>query len=129
MRSVIATLAWALYAAAATATAALEPRQGTASLFEVQCGRSLYNKQQIDKAVAEGCRLHEAGEQAGRNGYPHRFNNYEALQFAASGPYQEFPVLASGSVFTGSSTFPRILSHRKKKKNEKEKKRKDKDNG
>jgi hypothetical protein len=105
MRSFTATLTLALYAVAATATAALEPRQGTASLDEVQCGRSIYNKQQIDRAVAEGCRLHEAGEQAGRNGYPHRFNNYEALDFAAKGPYQEFPVLISGSVFTGNRTL------------------------
>ena len=109
MRSFTATITLALYAVAATATAALEPRQGTASLDEVQCGRSIYNKQQIDKAVAEGCRLHEAGEQAGRNGYPHRFNNYEALDFAAKGPYQEFPVLISGSVFTGNRTFPYLF--------------------
>ena len=104
MHSLLSTLALALYAAAATANAAaLEPRQGTAGLSNVTCGRASYTKQQVDAAVAEGCRLHAAGDQLGSSKYPHRFNNREGLVFAVAGPYQEFPILASGAVYSGSA--------------------------
>ncbi|KAK4129907.1 ribonuclease-domain-containing protein [Trichocladium antarcticum] len=103
MVHLIPTLALALYAVLATADAAgpaLDRRQGTASLGSVMCGTHSYTKAQIDAAVAEGCRLHRAGEQLGTSKYPHRFNNREGLVFATSGPYQEFPVLESG-VYAG----------------------------
>lgn len=107
MRIFVSTLALALYyAVAATADPALETRQGTSSLSEVTCGRSVYSKQQVDLAVAEGCRLYAAPSSQRPNNYPHKFNNFEGLTFAAAGPYQEFPILASGSVYSGSEFFP-----------------------
>ncbi|KAK4038595.1 Ribonuclease/ribotoxin [Parachaetomium inaequale] len=103
MRSLLSTLALAFYAAAAAANVSLEPRQGTAALSNVTCGRASYTKQQVDAAVAEGCRLHAAGDQLGSSQYPHRFNNRESLTFAVAGPYQEFPILASGAVYSGKA--------------------------
>jgi hypothetical protein len=103
MRSLLSTLVLALYAAAAAANVTLEPRQGTAALSNVTCGRASYTKQQVDAAVAGGCRLHAEGDQLGSGNYPHRFNNREGLVFAVSGPYQEFPILASGAVYSGSA--------------------------
>jgi hypothetical protein len=105
MVNLISALTLALCAAAATADSlGLLPRQGTASLSNVTCGRTSYTKQQVDAAVAEGCRLHAAGEQLGSSKYPHKFNNREGLVFAAAGPYQEFPILESG-VYAGSKSF------------------------
>ncbi|KAK1832036.1 Ribonuclease/ribotoxin [Podospora conica] len=89
-----------------TALAALATAQsvtGTSSLTSVTCGSTRYTAQQILDATTEGCRLHAAGQQLGNNNYPHQFNNREALVFAASGPYQEFPVIAGGAVYAGRS--------------------------
>ncbi|KAL2261656.1 hypothetical protein VTK26DRAFT_3671 [Humicola hyalothermophila] len=105
----VPALLLALCAAFAAADPALRPvlgkRQGTASLGNVTCGRNSYSKQQVDAAVAEGCRLHKAGEQIGSSKYPHRFNNREGLELATDGPYQEFPILPSG-VYTGRAPGP-----------------------
>lgn len=79
----------------------LDKRQGTATLGNITCGKHSYTKQQVDDAVAEGCRLHKAGQQLGSSKYPHRFNNYEGLVLATKGPYQEFPILQNG-LYTGS---------------------------
>jgi hypothetical protein len=105
MRNLISTLALALYAsaAAADATPNLHPRQGTSGITSVTCGRTTYTRDQIEDAVFEGCRLHAAGEQLGNSRYPHRFNNREGLTFSTSGPYQEFPILANGNVYSGSA--------------------------
>lgn len=96
MHCFASALSLALYAVAAVA-------QGTASLSGVTCAQTAYTKQQIDDAVTEGCRLHAAGQQLGNSKYPHTFNNREGLVFAASGPYQEFPILHTGAVYTGST--------------------------
>ncbi|KAH6847182.1 Ribonuclease/ribotoxin [Chaetomium sp. MPI-CAGE-AT-0009] len=106
MRNLISTLALALYASVAAADATLNPRQGTSSLASVTCGRTTYTRSQIEDAVFEGCRLHAAGEQLGNSLYPHRFNNREGLTFATAGPYQEFPILSNGAVYTGRSPGP-----------------------
>ncbi|KAL2186133.1 Ribonuclease/ribotoxin [Thermothelomyces heterothallicus CBS 203.75] len=106
MRNAIPTLTLALYAVATAATGSLEPRQGTDSLSSVTCGSTSYTKQEIDDAVAEGCRLYAAGEQLGTSNYPHRFNNREGLTFSISGPFQEFPLLASGAVYSGGAPGP-----------------------
>jgi len=104
MRGLFLTLATALCAAtAALAHAGLEPRQGTASLDKVTCGRVSYHREDVDEAVAEACRLHAAGKRVGgRSGYPHRYSNFEGFTFAASGPYEEFPILNTGSLYAGS---------------------------
>ncbi|KAK4096548.1 Ribonuclease/ribotoxin [Parathielavia hyrcaniae] len=103
--SLLSALALALCAVSATADLLLD-RQGTASLSDLTCGRTSYTKTEVDAAVAEGCRLYAAGDQVGSGKYPHRYNNFEGLVFAASGPYQEFPILQSGSVYTGRSPGP-----------------------
>ncbi|KAK4142928.1 Ribonuclease/ribotoxin [Dichotomopilus funicola] len=95
-----------LLAAAATVTAnsltpVLERRQGTTGLGHVTCGTTTYNKAAIDAAVAEGCQLYADRETLGSSKYPHRFNNREGLQFAVAGPYQEFPILSNGKVYSG----------------------------
>ncbi|KAK4226618.1 Ribonuclease/ribotoxin [Podospora fimiseda] len=94
LSSIIA--ATALYAAAFTVA------QGTTSLSSLSCGSKTYTKQQVDDAVAEGCKLFSNNQQVGRQNYPHKFNNFENLVFATSGPYQEFPIISNG-VFTGGS--------------------------
>lgn len=47
------------------------------------------------------------GEEAGSSDYPHTENNYEGFDFAVSGPYQEFPILASGEDYDGGECFLR----------------------
>jgi hypothetical protein len=93
-------LASALLIAAAAAQA------GTASLSSVTCGNNKYTRKQVDEATAEGCRLHASGQALGNNNYPHQFNNREGLVFAASGPYQEFPIVSSGN-YTGRKSCRR----------------------
>ncbi|KAL1843454.1 hypothetical protein VTJ49DRAFT_1564 [Mycothermus thermophilus] len=107
MRGLTTALTWALFTLSSLAAAdALQPRQGTASLNQVTCGSNKYSRVDVDAAVAEGCRLHAAGKQIGRQNYPHTFKNFEGLPFAAAGPYQEFPILSSGAVYTGNSPGP-----------------------
>ncbi|KAK0619576.1 Ribonuclease/ribotoxin [Immersiella caudata] len=84
---------------------AVAAAQGTVSISSVACGNNKYTRKQIDEATGEGCRLFAAGQQIGNNNYPHQFNNREALVFATSGPYQEFPILTSGN-YTGRSPGP-----------------------
>ncbi|KAK3392905.1 Ribonuclease/ribotoxin [Podospora didyma] len=93
-------LALALYA---TITSFAVAAQGTAGLSSVSCGNNRYTKQQIDAATAEGCRLSANNQQLGNSRYPHQFNNREGLVFPASGPYQEFPILSGGAVYSGGA--------------------------
>ncbi|KAK5631752.1 hypothetical protein RRF57_007466 [Xylaria bambusicola] len=37
----------------------------------------------------------------GSNDYPHQYNNYEGFDFPDKGPWYEFPILSSGSAYTG----------------------------
>ncbi|KAK0665309.1 Ribonuclease/ribotoxin [Cercophora samala] len=90
---------------AATATTA----QGTSGIGQVTCGNNNWSKAQIEEALEEGCRLHEERQQLGQNNYPHRFNNREGLVFAASGPYQEFPIVRNGAYEGGSPGPDRIV--------------------
>ncbi|KAF6824605.1 guanyl-specific ribonuclease N1 [Colletotrichum musicola] len=96
----LAALAAANPVPAAGSDAALAKRQGTSSLDAVRCADARYSRRQVEEATAEGCRLHAAKETLGNSKYPHTFNNRESLVFAASGPYQEFPIIASGN-YTG----------------------------
>ncbi|KAK4162428.1 Ribonuclease/ribotoxin [Cladorrhinum sp. PSN259] len=98
-----AFLVAALYAAAAVTA------QGTTSISSVSCGSKSYTKQQVDEAVAEGCRLYAAGQQLGNSKYPHKYNNFENLVFAASGPYQEFPIVSGGAYSGGSPGADRVV--------------------
>ncbi|SPN99073.1 related to Extracellular guanyl-specific ribonuclease Fl2 [Cephalotrichum gorgonifer] len=89
--------------------AALTAAQGTANVSSITCGSAKYSQQQIDDAVGEGCRLYDERRTLGNNKYPHRFNNREGLVFATSGPYQEFPIIASGNYSGGSPGADRVV--------------------
>ncbi|KAH8888914.1 ribonuclease-domain-containing protein [Thozetella sp. PMI_491] len=75
--------------------AALEKRA------DAQCGSVYYTAAQVNAASVRACNHYNAGTTVG--GYPHTFNNNEGFSFAVSGPYQEFPILSSGSLYTGGS--------------------------
>lgn len=105
MKLLLLTTAFAALAIAQSVT-------GTSSLSSVTCGSNRYTAQQILDATTEACRLYAANQQLGTNNYPHQFNNREGLIFAASGPYQEFPVIAGGAVYTGRESplpFQRVM--------------------
>ncbi|KAH7161893.1 guanyl-specific ribonuclease F1 [Dactylonectria macrodidyma] len=67
-------------------------------------GSNYYTAAQVNAASVRACNHYNAGTTVG--GYPHTYNNYEAFTFAVSGPYQEFPILSSGSLYTGGSPGP-----------------------
>ncbi|KAH7099980.1 guanyl-specific ribonuclease T1 precursor [Auriculariales sp. MPI-PUGE-AT-0066] len=73
----------------------------------VTCGSNLYSVSRISSAVAAGGSHVAAGTTVGSNSYPHRFYNYEGLNMwcssTPSGPWYEFPILSSGSIYTGGS--------------------------
>ena len=77
----------------APAAAAIEERAATT------CGSTYYTATQVNQAAQKACTYYQAGSTAG--GYPHTYNNYEGFSFTVAGPYLEFPLLASGSVYTG----------------------------
>ncbi|RYP50928.1 hypothetical protein DL768_003653 [Monosporascus sp. mg162] len=68
------------------------------------CGSTYYTATQVNQAAQKACTYYRAGDAPG--GYPHTYNNYEGFSFTVSGPYLEFPMLASGSVYTGGSPGP-----------------------
>ncbi|KAK3990913.1 Ribonuclease/ribotoxin [Cladorrhinum sp. PSN332] len=94
---------------AAAYALSLTAAQGTSSISSISCGSKTYTKQQVDDATAEGCRLFASNQQIGNNKYPHRFNNFENLVFATSGPYQEFPIVSNGNYSGGSPGADRIV--------------------
>ncbi len=73
-------------------------------LAETTCGSTYYTATQVNQAAQKACTYYQAGSAAG--GYPHTYNNYEGFTFVVSGPYLEFPLLSSGSVYTGGETIP-----------------------
>ncbi|KAI5917220.1 Ribonuclease/ribotoxin [Camillea tinctor] len=85
----------AIFATVSPAAAApvIEERAATT------CGSTYYSATQVNQAAQKACSYYQAGTTA--NSYPHTYNNYEGFSFSVSGPYLEFPILASGSVYTG----------------------------
>ncbi|KAI1083128.1 ribonuclease-domain-containing protein [Whalleya microplaca] len=65
------------------------------------CGSTSYTATQVNQAAQGACNNYNAGSAPG--GYPHTYNNYEGFSFPISGPYLEFPLLSSGSVYSGGS--------------------------
>ncbi|KAI1476987.1 Ribonuclease/ribotoxin [Daldinia eschscholtzii] len=63
------------------------------------CGSTHYTATQVNQAAQKACSYYSSGSAPG--GYPHTYNNYEGFSFSVSGPYLEFPLLSSGSVYTG----------------------------
>ncbi|KAJ5771136.1 uncharacterized protein N7511_003187 [Penicillium nucicola] len=65
------------------------------------CGSHCYSSSAISAARTAGYKLYSAGSTA--NDYPHVYHDYEGFTFPVSGTYYEFPILSSGSVYTGGS--------------------------
>lgn len=99
-----------LVASLAGAAAAADTPAGVSNVESVTCGNTRYEQTQIERAVAEGCDLYDQNRQVGRSKYPHRFNNREDLTFNAPGPYQEFPIVSSGTYKGSESTIHSIPS-------------------
>ncbi|KAK7518467.1 guanyl-specific ribonuclease F1 [Phyllosticta citricarpa] len=73
------------------------------------CGSTSYSASQQSDAVSAGCSYYEAGNTVGSNDYPHTYNNYEGFDFVVSGPYQEWPLLTSGTYSGGSPGADRVV--------------------
>ncbi|KAH7018176.1 Ribonuclease/ribotoxin [Microdochium trichocladiopsis] len=68
------------------------------------CGTVSYSASAVTAASQRACSNAASGNTPG--GYPHQFNNREGFVFATSGPYLEFPIMKSGSIYTGGSPGP-----------------------
>ncbi|KAI1383314.1 ribonuclease-domain-containing protein [Hypoxylon trugodes] len=87
---------------AALASAAVLPVvEERAAQAATTCGSTYYSANAVNSAAQKACSDSQAGSAPG--GYPHTYNNYEGFSFSVSGPYLEFPLLSSGSVYTGGS--------------------------
>ncbi|KAJ5852637.1 uncharacterized protein N7529_012022 [Penicillium soppii] len=65
------------------------------------CGTICYTSSAVSAAKAAGYKLYSAGSTV--SSYPHVYHDYEGFVFPVSGTYYEFPILSSGSVYTGGS--------------------------
>ncbi|KAH8669729.1 guanyl-specific ribonuclease F1 [Tricladium varicosporioides] len=87
-----------LLLSASTALPTLEERAAAT------CGTVSYTAAQVNAASQKACSYVQAGTTAGSSTYPHTYNNYEGFSFGGvAGPYKEFPILASGALYTGGS--------------------------
>jgi hypothetical protein len=72
---------------------------------DIYCGSDDYSPQAVSDASSAACDHVTAGTRVGKSTYPHKYNDYEGFAFAGvSGPYYEFPILASGRVYSGGKT-------------------------
>lgn len=89
-----------LVAVACAAPADLLKRAGAT------CGSKQYSADAVNRASQAACSFFKAGSTAGGSSYPHQYNNYEGFSFGGvSGPYQEFPILSSGQIYSGGKIF------------------------
>ena len=85
-----------LLSIASAAPASLSPRA------EAICGSVYYSASAVNAASQAACSHFRAGTTVGSNSYPHRYNNFEGFNFGGvASPYQEFPIMSSGSIYTG----------------------------
>ncbi|CAI6096167.1 unnamed protein product [Clonostachys chloroleuca] len=71
------------------------------------CGSVSYTAAQTNAASVAACNHVKAGTTAGSSTYPHTYRNSEGFSFGGiASPYYEFPILSSGSVYTGGSPGP-----------------------
>lgn len=84
-----------LVALVSAAPADLQPRAAT------KCGSVSYSASAVQAAANAACNYVKNGGHAGSSTYPHKYNNYEGFNFPVSGPYNEFPILKSGKVYSG----------------------------
>ena len=91
---------------AAAAPADLIPRAAAT------CGTVFYSANAVNAASQAACTYVKAGDTAGSSTYPHQYNNYEGFEFHGySGPYYEFPILSSGSIYSGGEVAE--VAHRR----------------
>lgn len=66
------------------------------------CGDVEYTASQVSAAMDAACEHFQDGTTVGSNDYPHTYNNYEGFDFKGlDGPFQEFPIMEDGDVYTG----------------------------
>ncbi|KAF7562164.1 hypothetical protein G7046_g1977 [Stylonectria norvegica] len=71
------------------------------------CGSTSYTAAAVNAASVAACNYVKADDTAGTSTYPHVYNNLEGFAFGGlSGPYYEFPILSSGSIYAGGSPGP-----------------------
>ncbi|KAF2214170.1 hypothetical protein CERZMDRAFT_105638 [Cercospora zeae-maydis SCOH1-5] len=85
------------------ATAISAPADLIARQSATNCGGVSYSAGAVRAALNQGYNYYSNGQQVGSNDYPHTYNNFEGFSFGVSGPYQEFPLLSNGNVYTGGS--------------------------
>ncbi|KAI2781757.1 Ribonuclease/ribotoxin [Daldinia loculata] len=99
MKFFVGSFAFLPLAALLTSVAAAPIVEERAELAATTCGSTSYSATQVNQAAQKACSYYSSGSAPG--GYPHTYNNYEGFSFSVSGPYLEFPILSSGSVYTG----------------------------
>ncbi|KAF2155385.1 ribonuclease-domain-containing protein [Myriangium duriaei CBS 260.36] len=66
------------------------------------CGNTYYSNSAVNAAIQQGYNYYQEGQEV--HSYPHTYNDYEGFTFDnVEGPYQEFPILSSGNLYTGGS--------------------------
>ncbi|KAL4864608.1 hypothetical protein BDV12DRAFT_9595 [Aspergillus spectabilis] len=93
----VKTLVTFLLTTSLTLAAPLDSRQSCA----YTCGSVCYTSSAVSSAASEGYDYVSAGDDV--NNYPHVYNNYEGFDFPVSPTYYEFPILSSGSIYSGGS--------------------------
>ncbi|KXJ85060.1 Ribonuclease/ribotoxin [Microdochium bolleyi] len=106
----------ALLASATAITAAALPAEAQAHHLQARasgatCGSVSYSAAAITAAGQRACQNYKNNNTPGN--YPHTFNNREGFVFATAGPYIEFPILKSGSLYDGGAPGPdRVIVNR-----------------
>ncbi|KAJ1324147.1 ribonuclease U2 [Microdochium nivale] len=115
----VAGLFTALVASATAVAAALSPQSqagphhldSRATAVGATCGSVVYSAAAVSAAAQRACANYKNNNTPGN--YPHTFNNREGFVFATSGPYIEFPIMKSGSLYTGGAPGPdRVVVNR-----------------
>ncbi|KAK3308379.1 Ribonuclease/ribotoxin [Chaetomium strumarium] len=102
--TLLALLGAVAVSAAPIGETAVEVEQVEARACAYTCGSVCYTTTHIQSALNKGYSLEESGNDI--NNYPHRYNNYEGFDFPTSGPWYEFPIMSSHSVYSGGSPGP-----------------------
>lgn len=90
-----------LFAALAAAAPAELQRRDAAT-----CGSVYYSSSAVSAAASASCDYVQDHSTAGGSTYPHQYKNYEGFEFKGlSGPFYEFPILKSGSIYNGGKLF------------------------
>lgn len=73
---------------------------------DATCGSVHYSSDAVNQAAQASCKLVKDHDTAGSSSYPHQYKNYEGFEFKGlNGPFYEFPILKSGSVYNGGTSW------------------------